>query len=70
MSEKNNMTIEEQFEKLEEIISKMENDEISLEETFNLYDQGVKLVRDCNDKIDTVEKKIKLIEDENNANGF
>lgn len=62
MSDKEKMTIEESFAKLEEIIGQMEQDEVSLEASFDLYNQGVKIVKECNEKIDTVEKQIKLIE--------
>ena len=40
----------------------MDNDEVSLEDSFKLYEKGMKLVKQCNDKIDKVEKKINIIE--------
>lgn len=63
-----NITIEEGFEKLEEIINQMEQDEVSLESSFALYQQGIALVKVCNEKIDLVEKQIKLVEG-NEASG-
>lgn len=60
----NNKTIEENFNELNKIIEKMENEEVALEETFELYTEGLKLIKDCNNKIDKVEKKIKIIESE------
>lgn len=62
MNDKDTMTIEEGFSLLEELIGKMEEPEVSLEESFALYNKGIKLVKECNDKIDYVEKQIKLIE--------
>lgn len=62
MSDKEKMTIEESFAKLEEIIGKMEQGEVSLEDSFALYHQGIQLVKECNEKIDLVEKQIKLVE--------
>lgn len=55
-------SIEKNFEELGKIIEMMDNDEVSLEESFKLYEKGMKLVKQCNDKIDKVEKKINIIE--------
>ena len=55
-------TIEENFTKLEEIIEKMESEDVTLETSFGLYSKGLKLIKDCNDKIDKVEKEMKVIE--------
>lgn len=55
-------TLEESLEELNEVISKMDREDISLEESFKLYNQGVKLCKTCNDKIDKVEKQLEIIE--------
>ncbi len=55
-------SIEKNFEELGKIIEMMDNDEVSLEDSFKLYEKGMKLVKHCNDKIDKVEKKINIIE--------
>ena len=52
------MTIEENFAKIEETIEKQEQDDISLEEAFAAYSDGMKLLKECNDQIDKVEKKV------------
>ena len=52
------MTIEENFAKIEETIEKLEQDDISLEEAFAAYSDGMKLLKECNDQIDIVEKKV------------
>jgi exodeoxyribonuclease VII small subunit len=62
MSEFENISIEEGFDKLNDIIGKMEDGEVSLDESFKLYNEGINLVKICNDKIDFVEKQIKLLE--------
>lgn len=51
-------TLEQAFEKLEEMIGKLEQEDISLEESFKLYKEGMKLIKSCNDKIDKVEKEV------------
>lgn len=64
MSEKKEENLEEMFKDLEELIGKMENEEITLEQTFDLYNNGMELLKKCNLSIDEVEKKV-LVLDEN-----
>ncbi len=56
------MKIEESFEKIEKIIAALENKETSLEEAFKEYEEGIKIVRECNDSIDKVEKQIIILQ--------
>ena len=51
-------SIEELFQDLDQTVEKLESRDISLEESFKLYEQGMELLRSCNHKIDTVEKKM------------
>ena len=64
MSEKKKENLEEMFKDLEELIGKMENEEITLEQTSDLYNNGMELLKKCNLSIDEVEKKV-LVLDEN-----
>ena len=41
-------TIEENFTKLEEIIEKMESEDVTLETSFDLYSKGLKLIKEKN----------------------
>lgn len=52
MSEKKKENLEEMFKDLEELIGKMENEEITLEQTFDLYNNGMELLKKCNLSID------------------
>lgn len=52
------MTIEQSFEQLEEIIDKMQETDVTLEDSFALYEQGMKMIQECNRRIDEVEKKM------------
>lgn len=52
------MTIEENFDKLEAAVGKLEDPDISLEEAFEVYSQGMKLLKDCSEQIDRVEKQV------------
>lgn len=51
-------TLDQIFEKLEDAINRLEQDDISLEESFKIYKEGMKLIKSCNDKIDKVEKEV------------
>ncbi len=53
--------LEELFSEIEKVISGMEEDEVSLEDAFSLYQQGISLVKRCNEKIDRVEKDIQIL---------
>ena len=56
--------LEEMFDRLDQVIGTLEGEDVSLEEAFGMYDQGMKLIRRCNQTINEVEKKI-LVLDEN-----
>lgn len=62
--------IEEAFERLNEILSKMDAEDVSLEESFRLYEQGMKLIKYCNETIDTVEKKVRVLSAEGGTDEF
>lgn len=64
------MSIEESFDYLEEVIEKMEDPDISLEESFSLYEKGMKVLKEAAGAVDEVEKKVKLIDDEGQTEDF
>ena len=55
---KNNKTLEDAFEELEKIVEELEEEDITLEESFKLYQEGMKLLKHCNNSIDEVEKQL------------
>lgn len=59
---KEELTLEEAFNKLETVISKMENEDAPLEESFQLYSEGMGLLKDVNDRIDRVEKQVQKMQ--------
>lgn len=64
MAEKKKENLEENFKKIEELLHLLESEETTLEQSFQYYEQGMKLLKQCNDTIDRVEKKVlKLNED-------
>ena len=56
-------SLEEMFEELEDILEKMEGSQVSLEESFQLYKQGMTILKKCNDKIDKVEKEVLILDE-------
>ena len=56
--------LEENFERLEQVISILEREDVPLEEAWRAYQEGMGIVKLCNDEIDRVEKQVlKLTED-------
>lgn len=51
-------TLEEIFTLLDQKIVQLENGDISLEDSFRVYKEGMELLKNCSDRIDTVEKKM------------
>lgn len=58
MAEENKKSVEEAFAQLEETMEQLERDDVSLEDSFKLYTEGMKLVKYCSDSIDRIEKKV------------
>ena len=52
---------EDALNKLEKIVSKMEEGDISLEESLRLFEEGIRLSRFCNQKLDEAEKKVEIL---------
>ena len=57
-------SLEELFAEAEELIGHMEEPELSLEEAFAAYEQGMKIIRACNSRIDLVEQKMLVMNEE------
>lgn len=68
--DKENIKLEEAFQDLEEIIKKLENKDISLEDSFKLYKEGMETLKICNEKIDKVEKKVLIIREDGETDEF
>lgn len=57
-------SLEEVFEELDEVVGQLEESTISLEDSFSLYHKGMELLKLCNDKIDKVEKKMLILDED------
>lgn len=68
--ERDDLSLEEAFEQIEEVISHLETEEITLEKSFLEYNRGMKLLQHCNEKIDRVEKKVLQINENGGLDEF
>ena len=58
------LSLEEALGKLDETIAKLQSEGVSLEESFELYKQGMDYVKFCTETIDQVEKKVLMLNQE------
>ncbi len=59
---KQNVSLEETFEQIETIIEQLESPEVTLDDSFRLYQAGVEKLKMCNLLLDTVEKKMQVMQ--------
>lgn len=64
--EEQEKSLEDVLEEVEGIIGQLQQRDISLEDSFSLYQQGISKLKLCNEKIDTVEKKLVVLNNERN----
>ncbi len=60
-------TVEKAYEELEEIIRNLESEETTLEDSLKYYKKGVTLLDKCQNVLDTVEKEMIILKDNNAA---
>ena len=66
MSKEKINNFESNLKKLELIVDKLESGEIGLEESVKLYEEGMKIKKICDNKLQDIEMQIKKIKIENN----
>ena len=52
---------EEALQKLEKIVSKLEEGDLPLEESLKCFEEGIRLSRFCNQKLDEAEKRVEIL---------
>lgn len=64
---KKESTFEELMEKLEDITNKLEKEILSLDESVKLFEEGMNISKECNEKLENAEKRISILinDDEN-----
>ena len=63
-------SIEEAFSEIEKKIALLEKEEVSLEDSFRYYQEGMDLLKYCNESIDQVEKKVQKISSDGKTEDF
>lgn len=63
-------SLEEAFEKIEAVIDHLEEEDVTLEDSFRAYQEGMKLLKYCNSKIDKVEKQVLKINEDGELDEF
>jgi len=58
---KKEKAFEEALKELEEIVNRLEQGEIPLEQALQLFEQGVKLSRACHTKLDEAQKRVEIL---------
>lgn len=52
---------EKALQELEEIVDRLDTDELDLDKALSLFEEGIKLSRFCTQKLDAAEKKIEIL---------
>ena len=60
-NKKENMGFEEALARLEVIVRSLESGSAPLDESLALFEEGISLVRFCNDKLENAQSKIKIL---------
>ncbi len=68
--EEGDFSLDEAFDELEQVVKALEQEDISLEESFRIYKGGMELLKKCNKAIDQVEKKVLALDDEGETYEF
>ena len=63
-------SLETVFEQVDEIGEQLEAEDVSLEDSFGLYQKGMDLLKVCNEKIDTIEKKMMMLDENGEEHEF
>jgi exodeoxyribonuclease VII small subunit len=55
------MDFEKKLKRLEEIVQKMEKGDLALDESLKIFEEGVKLSRECHQKLSEAESQVKVL---------
>ena len=64
------LKLETLFTDLDEVVEKMESGDTTLEESFQLYQKGISMLKQCNEKIDLIEKQVLILEENGDLHEF
>ncbi len=64
------LSLEQSLEQLEQVMEELGSPELTLEESFAKYKQGMDLLLQCNQAIDKVEKELMILEENGISDEF
>ena len=59
---------EEAFKRLDEIVTKLESGDLSLEQSMTLFEEGITLTKTCKTRLEAAEQKIQLLLKDSDGN--
>lgn len=65
---KKEFNVDQGFEQLDQILGKLENDDIKLSDAVKLYSEGVGVIKKCKDSLDQVEKELIILDEDEESN--
>ena len=69
-AEQEQFRLEEAFDRIEALLEKLQDKDVTLEESFGLYQEGMGLLKLRNENIDHVEKQMLQIDEEGQTHEF
>lgn len=64
MSEELNLSFEEAYARLEEIVARLESGDLSLDESLALYEEGQRIAQHCGALLDAAELRVQQVNDD------
>lgn len=65
MANKERLSFEEALKKLESIVQQLENEDITLEDSVQLYEEGIKMSKFCTTILEQAELRIEQVNEAN-----
>ena len=65
MATKKSYPFEQSLEKLEQLVDRMEEGDLTLEDSLKIFEEGIKLTRECQQALAKAEQKVKMLIEEN-----
>ena len=66
MPKKSNINFEKTFAELEDLVNKIEEGDLSLEESLKCFERGMQLTKNCQQALSEAEQKVKILLEKNN----
>ncbi len=60
------MSFEDRLSELEKIVEKLENGQLSLDESLGLFEKGIELVKECDINLKNAQQRVEKLIEENN----